>query len=238
MTTTFEEAIEGDSVWCMRRGQGYIISINPSAEEAEQLRQTNIPTVLVDAHSTFFSQVAIDDRAGGYAATQHLLGLGHQHIGFISDHFDNDVGNGSSEARYNGYLQALHEAGLTANPTHVRHGLHGRRPAREMAHQILGQPQPPSAIFAASDTQAIGVLEAAEQLGLRVPDHLSVIGYDDIEMAEYLNLTTVRQPLFETGKLGMELLLTELLDEASTPTNLVLPTQVIARGTTAVARRD
>ncbi|MDA0246517.1 MAG: LacI family DNA-binding transcriptional regulator [Chloroflexi bacterium] len=210
-----------------------IISVTPTAEEAHQLRQTSIPTILVDAHSPFFSNVAIDDAAGGYAATQHLLDLGHKTLGFVSDHFDNDLGNGSSEARFKGFTRALQEAGLSANPAHVRHSIHGRRPAREMAHQILSHSTPPTAIFAASDTQAIGVLEAAEALGLHIPSQLSVIGYDDIEMAEYLNLTTVRQPLFESGKLGMELLLTELLDETSAPTNLVLPTQVIARGTTA-----
>ena len=211
-----------------------IVSVTPTAEEARQLRQTNIPTVLIDAHTPLFSNVAIDDEAGGYAATQHLLALGHRHLGFISDRFDNDLGNGSSEARFNGFCRALHEAGLAVNPAHVRHGIHGRRPACEMALQILRHPTPPTAIFAASDTQAIGVLEAAEQCQLHVPTQLSVIGYDDIEMAEYLNLTTVRQPLFESGTMGMELLLQELIEETRTPTNLLLPTQVIARGTTAV----
>ena len=98
---------------------------------------------------------------------------------------------------------------------------------------MLQQPDRPTAIFAASDTQALGVLEAAQDLGLRVPEDLSVIGYDDIEISEYIGLTTIRQMLYESGKRGVELLLEVLAIPDMKPQCEVLPTELIVRKTTA-----
>ncbi len=98
---------------------------------------------------------------------------------------------------------------------------------------MLHLPDRPTAIFAASDTQALGVLEAAQDLGLRVPEDLSIIGYDDIEISEYVGLTTMRQMLYESGKRGVELLLEVLEDSSVKPRCEVLPTELIVRRTTA-----
>jgi DNA-binding LacI/PurR family transcriptional regulator len=98
---------------------------------------------------------------------------------------------------------------------------------------MLALPERPTAIFAASDTQAVGVLEAARNAGLRVPEDLSVIGYDDIEIADIMGLTTMRQMLFESGQRGVELLLETLENSHIEPVHEVLPTELIVRGTTA-----
>ncbi|HEY6073698.1 MAG TPA: substrate-binding domain-containing protein, partial [Anaerolineales bacterium] len=98
------------------------------------------------------------------------------------------------------------------------------------------RPARPTAIFAASDTQALGVIEAAQDKGLRVPEDLSVVGYDDIEVAEYAGLTTVRQMLYESGKRGIELLLDKLADPETKPACEVMPTQLIVRKTTGMPR--
>ena len=98
---------------------------------------------------------------------------------------------------------------------------------------MLRGPDRPSAIFAASDTQALGVISAAHEAGLRVPDDLSIVGYDDIEIADYVGLTTVRQHLFESGRLGAELLLSEIRSRSATPPSIVLTPEVVVRGTTA-----
>jgi DNA-binding LacI/PurR family transcriptional regulator len=98
---------------------------------------------------------------------------------------------------------------------------------------MLALPDRPTAIFAASDTQAVGVLEAARDLMLRVPEELSVIGYDDIEIADIMGLTTMRQMLFESGQRGVELLLETLENPQMEPVHEVLPTELIVRGTTA-----
>ena len=108
-----------------------------------------------------------------------------------------------------------------------------------MTHELIQQPNPPTAIFAYSDTMAFGVLEAAQQRGLDVPGQLSVIGFDDVEIAQYFRLTTVRQPLYESGARGAELLL-ECMDSddgvaspAIGPRHIVQPTELIIRSTTA-----
>jgi DNA-binding LacI/PurR family transcriptional regulator len=102
-----------------------------------------------------------------------------------------------------------------------------------MAMRLLTLPDRPTAIFASSDTLAIGVLEAAQENGLDVPHDLSVIGYDDIEIAEYLQLTTIRQSLFESGAEGVRLLLEEIDSFPQQPQQILLPTELVRRGTTA-----
>ena len=102
-----------------------------------------------------------------------------------------------------------------------------------MTHQLLNLEGPPTGIVAASDTQAMGVLEAARERGLDVPGDLSVVGFDDIEMASYLDLTTVRQPLFESGVRGVELLLETINSSPADPQQILLPIELIVRRTTA-----
>jgi DNA-binding LacI/PurR family transcriptional regulator len=102
-----------------------------------------------------------------------------------------------------------------------------------MAKRMLSLPHPPTAILSASDTQAVGVLEVARELGLRVPEDLSVVGYDDIELADIMQLTTMRQLLFKSGQRGVELLLQRLEDPDMDPVHEILPTKLVVRRTTA-----
>lgn len=219
------------------RADGVIIlSLSPRDEDLPYLQQAQVPIVLVDANHPSLSsmnRVIVDDVAGGRMAVQHLVGLGHRRIGYISDWLDNPFNFTSSRDRYQGYRQVLQSAGIPFRPQYHGQGEHGRSEARLLAEQMLALPERPTAIFAASDTQAMGVLEAARNLGLRVPDDLSVIGYDDIEIAEYLGLTTVRQLLYESGQLGVELLLDALEGLNPAPVCRVLPTELIVRATTA-----
>lgn len=209
-----------------------IISLSPRDVEVAHFLQTGVPTVLVDARHPQLSRVVIDDVNGGYMATQHLISLGHRRIGYVSDRLENPFNFVSSRDRYEGYRQALAEADIPFQPPYHRQGPHGREEARTMALELLQLPDPPTAIFAASDTQAIGVLEACRDLGLRVPEDISVIGYDDIEVAEYLALTTIRQPLFASGVEGVELLLNAITQAPDTPQRVTLPVELIIRATT------
>jgi len=101
---------------------------------------------------------------------------------------------------------------------------------------MLAADDRPSAIFAASDTQAFGVIAAARELGIRIPDDLSVIGYDDIEAADYVGLTTVRQQLFESGRRGAEILLSEIQNRADEPPVARLSPELVIRATTAPSK--
>jgi DNA-binding LacI/PurR family transcriptional regulator len=178
-------------------------------------------------------RVTVDDVAGGQVATEYLIELGHTQIGFVGDIVDNPFNFVSSRGRYRGYCKALEAAGIPSRPEYYGEDQHGRREARITAKKMLALPDRPTAIFAASDTQAVGVLEAARDLMLRVPEDLSVIGYDDIEIADIMGLTTMRQMLFESGQRGVELLLETLENPQMEPVHEVLPTELVVRGTTA-----
>jgi LacI family transcriptional regulator len=184
-----------------------MISLIPPDNEVERLRASRLPCVLVDATHPALPSVVIDDVRGGEIATSHLIELGHRRIGFLGDKPPDPFRFASSRDRTRGYEHALARAGIELRPEYVREGTQSHHLARSIAIDLLRLPQRPTAIFAASDTQALGVLEAARILGIRVPEDLSVVGFDDIEVAAHLGLTTVRQPLFESGRRGTELLL-------------------------------
>ena len=213
-----------------------LISLPPSDEEAALLAESDRPVVLIDSeHPRLdkFHQIRVDDVKGGEIATQHLIDLGHRKIGFIGDPSDTPFHFTSSRDRHRGYENALRAVGLPVRPDYYATGEHGRRAARELAEQMLSLPDRPTAIFAASDTQAVGVLEAARKHDLRVPDQLSVVGYDDIELADIMQLTTVRQMLFESGEYGVELLLETLREPQMDVVHQTLPAELVSRTSTA-----
>jgi DNA-binding LacI/PurR family transcriptional regulator len=209
-----------------------IISLSPTDGDVDRFLQADLATVLVDAYHPALNRVVIDDVAGGRMATQHLIDLGHAKIAYISDHLESPFSFVSSRHRCQGYLRALAEAGIPFYPDYHRQGEHGRQEARHMARELLRLPDPPTAIFAASDTQAVGVLEAVQEAGLKVPGDISVIGYDDIEITEYLHLTTIRQPLFALGVEGVELLFEAIANPPSAPREVLLPVELVVRKTT------
>jgi len=213
-----------------------IISLPPRNEDVPYLAESHVPVVLVDANHpslTTLNRVIVDDVDGGRQAVQHLIELGHRRIAYLSDTFETPFNFTASYDRYQGYRCALEAAGLPLRHEYHAQGEHGRAEAKRLALALLRLPERPTAIFAASDTQALGVLEAAREAGLRVPEDLSVVGYDDIEVAEYLGLTTVRQLLFESGQRGVNLLLRVLSTPPTEPVCEVLPTQLVVRRTTA-----
>jgi len=211
-----------------------VVSTLPPEQEVERITAARIPCVLVDAVHPALPSIAVDDVGGGELATRHLIELGHRRIALIGDtppefRFD------WSRDRTRGYERALRQAGIAVRPEYVREGTRLLHVARGIAAELLSLAERPTAIFAASDTQALGALEAARGLGIRVPDELSVVGFDDIEVASYVGLTTVRQPLAESGRRGAELLLRAL---AGRPVDLrteLLPLELVVRGTTGPA---
>jgi DNA-binding LacI/PurR family transcriptional regulator len=207
------------------------ISLCPPLADLDRFEAAGTPVVLVDHPHEQLPSIHTDDVAGGRKATEHLLELGHRRIAFVGDFEHNYHGFTSSAMRRAGYEQALTAAGLDVEPELVRRAAHGRESAASLARELLCSHGPPTAIFAASDTQATGVLEAAEELEVDVPGDLSVIGYDDIELARYAGLTTIAQPLEESGERGAELLLAAL--EGASIVGRQLPVELVVRFTTA-----
>jgi DNA-binding LacI/PurR family transcriptional regulator len=216
------------------------ISLPLSREQVRQFGRAGVTLVTVDAVTPGTAQTVIDDVAGGRIATGHLIGLGHRRIGFVGDMTfakpPAGLGFTSSANRLRGYRQALAGAGLGFVAGLVRRGPHDAASAAEHAAQLLKAHDPPTAIFAASDTQAIGVLAAAERLGVTVPGQLSVVGFDDIESAALLGLSTVKQPLARSGTEGAQRLCALLRGERLRVRREKLPLELVAR--TSTGRRD
>jgi DNA-binding LacI/PurR family transcriptional regulator len=213
-----------------------ILSLAPTDEEAARLAQTGVPTVLVDAYHSELSTVQIDDVAGAMTAVEHLIDLGHTRIAYLGETLnDNPFRFQPIHDRYLGYRQALQAAELDYSPALHCQGRYGWREASRMADDLLELAEPPTAIFAYSDTMAFGAMEAAQESGRQIPRDLSIIGFDDVEIAQYFQLTTVRQPLYETGARGAELLM-EMVDSGNRlpVEHIYLPTELVVRRTTAV----
>ena len=213
-----------------------VMSLPPRVEAGAVLSRGPVPVVFIDVHTPAVEdlpRVTGDDVAGGALAARHLLDLGHRNIAFIGDAVEDPFGFTSSRDRERGLSQELAGAGIAVPPEWIGHGAHGRYEARDLARRMLMADRRPSAIFAASDTQALGVVAAAHEIGLRVPDDLSVIGYDDVEAADYVGLTTVSQRLFESGRLGAEILLAEIDHRSEQAPVARLSPELVVRATTA-----
>ncbi len=212
-----------------------IVSLRLSRRQLSALRDAHLPLALVDTEAPGVPSTVVDDIRGGCLAIEHLVSLGHRRIGFIGDRYERGFGFLSTRRRLLGYRRALARSGVRYEPQLVRLGEHAAAQATALAAELLALPVPPTAIFAASDTQAMGVLAAAEQAGRSVPADLAVIGYDDIDAAAELALSTVRQPLRETGAHGARRLCALIRGETVRPLREELPVTVVARATTAGA---
>jgi len=209
-----------------------LIALPPTDEDVALFHQAGIPVVLVDAYHPALSHVVVDDVRGGHIATKHLIELGHTRIAYISDPLESPFRFTSSLRRYQGYRQALDEAVIAFRPEYHCWAEHGEEQACDMTRHLLDLDEPPTAIFAASDTQAIGAMEAIRERGLHVPQDVALVGYDDIEASRYLGLTTINQPLFESGLKGVELLLQAIEHPPAGPLRIELPMELVRRRST------
>jgi DNA-binding LacI/PurR family transcriptional regulator len=215
-----------------RRIDGLIVMALPFDESAtRRLVAHDLATVLIEFSQEPFSSIRIDDRAGGRLAAQFLLEKGHRRFAFVGDADLPNFAIHTSDWRLEGFRQGLAEAGVSLPERYICLAPHGLENARQSAHHLLDLPEPPTAIFAASDYQAMGVLKAARSRGLVVPRELAVVGFDDLEIADYIGLTTVRQPLQESGRVAVELLLARLTDPQRPPQRIRLPLTLIPRET-------
>lgn len=176
--------------------------------------------------------VRIDNWTGGFEIGSYLIGLGHRNFAAITG----PASTTCYPARLDGFRAALAQHDIMLDPTQIREGDHWSESARLHALDLLQQKVRPSAIFACSDTQALGVYDAAHQLGLSIPDDLSITGFDDIDSARHLGppLTTMKQPLAEMTRTTLATLLSEHQSEDVQHTLLFPPTLVV-RGSTGPA---
>jgi LacI family transcriptional regulator len=169
-------------------------------------------------------------RAGAISAVEHLVGLGHRRIGYVGS-------SSMASGRYRGYQDALAAAGLPIDPDLVVVGELNRAGGFAAVDALFALAERPTAIFAANDAVALGVIQAAHEWGVAVPEHLSVVGYDDVDLAAHSvpPLTTVAQPLAAMGQAAVELLISRLrgADRQRASEEVVLPVRLVVRGSTA-----
>ena len=218
-----------------RRPIGVIYVLLEGAEHDKTLLSSrNIPFVTLDSRgdaSPDEISLRADNWTGGLIATRHLIALGHTRIGVICGP-DNMT---CAMARYNGYLSALDEADIPADPALKRVGNYTEEDGKELALSLLKSKKRPTAIFAGDDLQAMGVYEAARQLGLAIPEDLSVVGFDNIHTSAYLGpaLTTVEQPISLMAQRAVEMVL-DLREGREVEHQAVFSTKLIKRDSTAV----
>ncbi|MBK6885428.1 MAG: substrate-binding domain-containing protein [Tetrasphaera sp.] len=210
-----------------------IVTVRLSAGHIRHLRADGLPFVLIDPVNLVDSRVVsvgTSNWQGGFTATSHLLDLGHRRIAMVRG-LDCLV----DDARFHGYAAALARHGLGHDPDLVRRGDFTYAGGLRSGAALLALPSPPTAVFAANDLEALGVIEAARTAGLRVPDDLSVVGFDDNVVARSASppLTTVRQPLAEMGTFAYRGLADILDGKKVTSPRVELSAELVIRSSTA-----
>lgn len=215
----------------MADGLLLVLPRNPEAY-LQSLRLRHFPYVLVDHQGIGSGDPAVGatNVRGGYDAARHLIELGHRRIGLITG----DLTVRCALDRMAGFRAGLADFGVPFVPDLVCEGDFRQPAAYAAAHTLLSLPNRPTAIFASNDVSAFATMDAARDLGLRVPEDLSLVGFDDVPTAELVTpkLTTVRQPLHAMGKLAVEMLIERIADPALPPERRDLPTELIVRDTT------
>lgn len=208
-----------------------ILSLPINEDEVTRLIDHGLDTVLIEYPHTKLNSVEIDDEEGGYMAAKYLVEKGHRRVAFLGDTDLPDYSIHPVSMRLRGFRKALQEAHIEVPDSFIRLAPYSQEQTRQIAKELLSLPQPPTAIFAATDFQALGVLKATRQLNIKVPEQLAVIGFDDLDMAEYADLTTICQHLDESGRLAVELLLRQIKEPSRPVRHVTIPLSLIERQT-------
>ncbi len=205
-------------------------------EEEILISALRIPVVLLEARHHSYSSVDYDHQIGAFKAVSHLVELGHRDIAIIGGKPETRLYSPIGKERLKGYRMALAMADIPVRDQLIMSGEWTSTDARSCATALLTGNRPPTAIFATSDVQAAGVLMAARELGVRVPDDLSVVGYDNLPVAEYLSLTTMWQHQDLLARNAATLLLEELRSGVRTGERVVLQPELVVRTSTGAPR--
>jgi DNA-binding LacI/PurR family transcriptional regulator len=218
-----------------RRVDGIIVTASRvGAQYIPLLMHMQVPIVLLNNQhpSQFVHSVMIANVQASVDAIRHLIDLGHRRIAYLGDRY----GHQSDSERFSGYRQAVEEAGLPFEPQLVVHGDGKPEGAKAAMAHLLGLPIPPTAVFCYNDLSALGAIRQIRDCGLRVPSDVSIVGFDDLYISEYMDppLTTVRQPMRQMGRMAMNTLL-QIFANASDESalDIKVPGELIVRGSTS-----
>jgi LacI family transcriptional regulator len=215
-----------------------LVSLPPDDRLADQLGGIEAPVVLLGSRYPTFDAFWWDDEAGAREAVAYLIGAGHERIGFVAAH----AWSYSSAPRLAGYRAALAAAGLSFDPALVvagrttKHAGYSEEAGAEAMEQLLALDAPPTAVFAASDVQAYGAWAYARDNGVRVPRDVSIVGYDDLKLSRFLDLSTVAQGMHEAGRRATERLFERVGASTDERLDVQLPVELVVRGSSAPVR--
>jgi LacI family transcriptional regulator len=218
--------VDGVLFFSMRFPEAYV----------SKFQQIALPLVLVDAYHPSCDSIRVENREGAIIATQHLIGLGHRNIAMINASLDTQP----AQERLEGFRRALEEAGLPFKGERLiisaidKQDGYSREAGSASMRQLLpllGGPDPVTAVLVASDVQSIGAMQVARDAGIRIPEDLALVSFDDIELARHAELTTMRQPMYEMGTLAVERLMNRIAAPHTEPTLTSFTPQLIIRHT-------
>jgi DNA-binding LacI/PurR family transcriptional regulator len=219
-----------------RRVDGIVVtSSRVGALYVPVLSRRQVPIVLLNNQhpSEFAYSVVIDSTQGAFDVTAHLTELGHRRIAYLGDEF----GRQSDTERLSGYREALAQAEIPYNRHYIVHGDGKAEGAITAMGKLLAMPQRPTAVVCYNDMSALGAMHCIHAAGFSVPGDISIVGFDDLHMSQYLNppLTTIRQPMHEMGRMAMQTLIA-ILSGVISQQNITVPGQLIVRASTAPPR--
>ncbi len=222
------------SIPLMRNIDGLIImSLAIGDQDVQRLIDNGLGTALIEYQHPQLNSIVINDFNGGELAAEHLVKKGHRTIGFLGDiEPPEKIAIHPVKSRLMGFQKTLNDAGVSLSKSNMRSAPYTQDESRQAAYELLSLPKRPTAIFAASDVQALVLMKVARQLNIKVPDDLAVIGFDDIDVAEHVDLTTIRQHLDESGRLAAEILLARISESQRPLQHINLPLNLIERQTT------
>jgi LacI family repressor for deo operon, udp, cdd, tsx, nupC, and nupG len=214
-----------------------VISVPLSAAELAALHALARPVVLVGRPAPGCGSVGIDDAGGAATAVRHLLNLRHEHVAMVSGDGEDPLGFPTSRDRRRGFAEALTAAGGALRAEHTVSAPWGLGGGAEAMAQLLAADRLPSAVFFESDEMAFGGMRTVRQAGLDVPGDISIVGFDDHEMAGVVDLTTIAQPVRRQGEIAARMLLDALAGHDDVPADVRLPTRLVVRGSSGPVPR-
>ncbi len=217
-----------------RRVDGIIfITVEIDKSSIEYLSQTDIAVVTIETETSVFPAVTCNNYEAARTATQYLCNIGHRDIGIISGLPNDPMHFGLPGERKRGYLDVLKEQNITPRRELEVPGNFSLAGGAEAMAKLFSVNKPPTAVFCFSDEMAIGALKTIQDLGLKVPQDISIMGFDDHDVSEYLHLTTIRQPIEDFGEKAASYILKLIEDDSrDLPMKTILETQLVIRATT------
>jgi len=208
--------------------EGYLCSRFNDKQYILRLKRASVPCVLIGRFPfEKVNYVSCDNKQGAFSAVEHLIDLGHRRIGFISGSFDLIAG----VERFEGYKIALEKYNLEYNSELVIKGNWTREGGYQAMCELLNKAKVPTAVFAANDQMAAGVVKAVKDKGFQIPKDIAIVGFSDTQFASYIEppLTTVREPTYKEGVIAAEMLVNLLSGEEVRRPQVILPTRLIIR---------